>query len=416
MASRLLSVVAAAVASTASAAAAVTPVTVYKAYQPAPSSECYRQPILMALPQPPGTLLAIAEGRNNISYCSGTDWPDMPDFPIVVKRSADFGASWGPELQIMRGNLDFLTSVFDPSTGVVHLMVQLGDDNVLYATSSNGGASWSALVNVTIAGNYASIIPGVGHGVAIDPSKCLDPTCGGTAGRLLMPWACTVEGPVSNDTACSNCRTCLVASDDHGATWYLSAVSTQAGSRESALVQLNSADWATMGAVIYASERNLGANPGVRLHAVSTDGGKTFASQWYGVDQSLPDIDTGNWTGVVSGLARVAAPSSSSSTGGGLRAASSSSSSSSSSVDRLVFTAPYNSVAQRANLTAFVSSGIGPGLTWSLSKLGPIWPGDAAYSDALQINATHLGVLFECGSGGDFAAQVAFAAIPLAAL
>lgn len=33
----------------------------------------------------PDIILAFAEGRN-ISYCSGTFWPDVPDFPIVVRR------------------------------------------------------------------------------------------------------------------------------------------------------------------------------------------------------------------------------------------------------------------------------------------------------------------------------------------
>lgn len=319
--------------------------------------------------------------------------------------------------------------MFDPATGIVHLMIQQGDDGVIYTTSPDGGVTWTPPANITVSGNFANIIPGVGHGLAIDPQHCMDPTCAGTAGRLLMPWACTVEGPVSNDTACSSecarprgarlppfapapcltphpcqwcppppaadCRTCLLASDDNGAGWYLAAVSSQVGGRESALVQLNSADFSTMGAVVYASERNLGPAPGVRLHAVSLDGGASFDSRYYAVDTDLPDVLTTNWTGVVSGLARVSAPS---------------------APDFLVFTAPYNNVSERANLTAFVSSGVGPSATWSVSAIGSLWSADAAYSDTLQINDTHLGVLFECGSNGDFAAQIAFAAVPVASL
>ena len=85
---------------------------------------------------------------------------------------------------------------------------------------------------------------------------------------------------------------------------------------------------------------------------------------------------------------------------------------------RLLFTAPYNSEARRANLTAFTSGGLAPpGLgSWALSALGPLWSQDAAYSDALQINATHVGVLFECGTGGDFAARINFLALPLVSL
>lgn len=51
----------AAVAACAVAAAAAISITrVYEAYQPG-QPECYRQPILLSLPQPAGTLLAFAE-------------------------------------------------------------------------------------------------------------------------------------------------------------------------------------------------------------------------------------------------------------------------------------------------------------------------------------------------------------------
>lgn len=388
-----------ALAAAAAAAAAVPTVAVYKSYQPG-QPECYRQPILVAAGAP-GTLLAFAEGRNinNYSFCAGTEYPDVADFPIVVRRSTDFGATWGASsTTIMQGNLDFLTAAYDASTSTVHLMVQLGDDGVVYSASRDAGATWSAPVNVSVPpGSYASIIPGVGRGLVIDPSRCLDPTCAGTAGRILMPWACTVNGPVSNDTACGNCRSCLLLSDDQGASWRLGAVSNNSGSRESALVQLDSAAWYAMGAVVYANERNLGAVPGVRLEDVSTDGGASFAPSRAGVARGLPDVDTGNWTGVVAGLTRVRG-----SGGGG-------------GDDFLFFTAPA-AQATRANLTAFVSSGVAPGFTWAPSPLGTIYADAAAYSDALQINSTHVGLLFECGSGGDFAAQIAFAAVSISQL
>lgn len=191
-------------------------------------------------------------------------------------------------------------------------------------------------------------------------------------------------------------------------------MSNNTGSRESALVQLDSADFGTLKGVVYANERNLGPAPGVRMHDVSLDGGASFAPSLAGTDSDLPDVDTGNWTGVVSGLARLSPPAS---------AAGRSSSSSLRGVasaapgDFLLFTAPFNTIGQRVNLTAFVTAGVtGEPSAWRPSRIGPIWAQDAAYSDTLQINSTHVGVLFECGTGGDFAAQIAFAAIPIADL
>ena len=276
---------------TASLAAALQVTPVFTSYQ-VNQSECYRQPILLSLPG--NRLVALVEGRSGISWCAGTDWPVAPSFPIVSRASNDGGATWGDIATVLPpANLDFLTSVFDPRTNKLHLMVQLGDDGIVYTTSTDFGRSWSPAVPIFVAGTFASIIPGVGHGIVIDPKYCIDPSCGGTAGRLIMSFACTLAGPVSNDTYCVYCRTCLLTSDNGGGSWALSAVSNHTGSREAALAQLNSADYFTTGAVVYVSERNLGPTPGSRMHAVSLNGGSTFDARYYGVDASLPDVLTG---------------------------------------------------------------------------------------------------------------------------
>jgi Neuraminidase (sialidase) len=241
--------------------------------------------------QTPTALLAFVEGRPGIPYCSGTFYPTTPDFPILLRTSRDAGATWSAELEITRGNLDFLVAVYDPRTARTLLLVQLGDTGTIQTTSADDGATWSAPVPVTIAappGVYAALIPGVGHGLVVSPAHCLDATCGGTAGRLVLPFVATLVGPVSNDTACGTCASALVYSDDGGATWTLGAVSDQNGSREAALAQLDSAAHAALAGVVLASERNLGNATGVRLRAVSVDGGRGFSSE--GVDAGLPDV------------------------------------------------------------------------------------------------------------------------------
>ena len=198
------------------AAYAPNPQPLWTAYTDA--TRCFRQPLLVATRT---ALLAFVEGRPGIAYCSGTDWPAAPDFPIFVRASKDGGSTWAPPVRITDGNLDFLVAVFDPAAGRTHLLVQQVDTGTIRTTSADDGASWSPPVAVAVqapAGVYSALIPGVGHGLALDARFCLDPTCGGTAGRLVVPFVATRVGPVSNDTACGTCATALVWSDDGGET------------------------------------------------------------------------------------------------------------------------------------------------------------------------------------------------------
>jgi hypothetical protein len=269
-------------------------VLLWEAYQD-PNVACFRQPLLVRTPT---RLLAFSEGRPGIPYCSGTFYPTSPDFPIVLRASLDDGATWSASTELVRGNLDFLVAVFDPASARTLLLVQQGDTGTIQLFSVDDGVTWSAPLPVDVAapaGVYASLIPGVGHGLIVSASYCLEPSCGGSAGRIIVPFVATKVGPVSNDTACGSCSTALVWSDDGGDTWALGAVSEQNGSREAALVQLNSGDYSTLGAVIYAGERNLGNATGDRLHAISADGGASFTT--YGIDVALPDVNTANWTG-----------------------------------------------------------------------------------------------------------------------
>ena len=382
-------------AAAASSAAAVSPpgVALWTAYSG--SANCYRQPLLVATPS---ALLAFVEGRPGIAWCSGTDWPAAPDFPILLRRSADGGATWGAEQQLARGNLDFLVAVFDAVASRVLLLVQQGDDGVVQLASGDDGATWSAPAPVAVAVpqglNLSALIPGVGHGLQVSAAHCLDPTCAGLAGRLVLPFVATLSGPVSNDTACGTCATALVVSDDGGATWSLGAVSEQNGSREAALAQLDSADFGTLGAVLLASERNLGNATGTRLRAVSADGGASFRAAAYARD-GLPDVVTANWTGCVDGMTRFVDPASPS------------------APPRLAFTAPA-AVGERADLSLWVSCT--GGASWlGGAPVQQLWAGPSAYSDAIQLNSTHLGVVFE-GGAAEFAGGIQFLTVPFPAL
>ena len=220
-------------------AADVSVVQLFAAYTGFP--DCARQPLLL---RAGADLLVFYEGRPGIwptDSCSGVFYPAAPDFPIYLRRSSDGGATWSPPANLTHGNLDFLVAVHDEARGVVHLLLQSGDAGVLALESHSAGRDWSPprALNLTTPG-LASLIPGVGHGLQVQGALCgrANPTCSGAAGRLVLPFVATREGPVSNDTACGTCASALVYSDDGGRTWLLGAVSDQNGSREAALVQL----------------------------------------------------------------------------------------------------------------------------------------------------------------------------------
>eukprot|EP01116_Phalansterium_solitarium_P015113 TRINITY_DN3322_c0_g1_i2.p1 TRINITY_DN3322_c0_g1~~TRINITY_DN3322_c0_g1_i2.p1 ORF type:complete len:384 (+),score=88.93 TRINITY_DN3322_c0_g1_i2:678-1829(+) len=353
--------------------------TVFSAYSGYPP--CYRQPVLV-IPNPE-TVLAFAEGRNN-SFCSGT----IDGYPkyIQLRRSLDGGATWGSVQEIFAGNVDYLGAVFDADISRVFLFIQNGS-GVAYTTSDDLGATW--LTPVAIELPYkGSMQPSVAHGVQLRSELCTSADCGGAVGRIVMPFVCHGNGAeATGDIACPGCFSCLILSDDHGKTWQFGAKSAQEGTRESSVVQLNSSQGGnSAGADVYASERNMGDSTGYRLHARSTDSGKTFSA--YGKDYELPDSDVPNWTGCVAGLARF-------DTAG---------------APKILFSAPTNKTV-RAQMAVFTS--FDEAHTWGSGRL--VYPNMAGYSDVFQLNATHAAILFENGET-EFAARISFAVFDAAFL
>jgi hypothetical protein len=129
-------------------------------------------------------------------------------------------------------------------------------------------------------------------------------------------------------------------------------------------------------ATVYASERNMGAAPGTRWHAISLDSGRTLTR--FGVDPTLPDGDTKNWTGIVAGLARVGE-------------------------DSVYFSTP-SATGARADLTLYHSSD--ECTSWETPGVVVI-PGPAGYSDMGGLNATHGAILCENGAK-EFAQKISF--------
>jgi len=354
-------------------------ITLFKAYNGYPP--CFRQPLIVSLDS--SRLIVFAEGRNN-SYCSGS--ADGSNSSIHSRYSEDGGLTWSPmqELYHAPPMPDYLSAVSDPSTGSVHLFIQTSPN--LQLTTLDGGKTFSdpKPVSITIPTGY-SATPGVATGITISGDLCSESTCAGTTGRLVVAWVCHKTANnnrlriSSADVSCKGCFSCLATSDDQGKTWNISAVSTQEGSREASIAQLDAKVYpgSSTSAVIYASERNMGASSGIRWHAVSTDSGKSFSS--FGLDPSLPDGKTANWTGICAGLARVD--------------------------NTLLFSTPMATGA-RADLGFYRSTD--ESSTWSSGVLFSAGP--AGYSDVTSLNETHAAIVWENGAQ-EFSQQINFATV-----
>lgn len=275
-------------------------VDLFVAYSGVPGfPPCFRQPILQVLNN--SHVLAFAEGRFN-GYCSGG--ADGSNSSLWVRRSTDGGASWAPAAMLYDAppQPDYLSCAYDARSGRVLLFIQTTPNMVVH--SDDAGLTWSraAPMNISLPPGVAAS-PGVAHGIQLQGALCAEPTCGGAAGRLVVAWVCHRKAAAApppaaaGDVSCAGCYSCLATSDDGGATWRIAAaaVTSQEGSREASLVQLPASSHpGAPGAVIYVTQRNMGATPGHRWHSVSLDSGSSLSL--FGTDPGLPDVDTKNWT------------------------------------------------------------------------------------------------------------------------
>ena len=309
-----------------------------------------------------GDLLAFCEGRSSYS--------DGGDIDLVMKRSTDNGATWG-NLQLVHeeGGTAPITignpaPVLDATTGHVHLLFTRENDTVFHMKSTDHGATWSTPTEITSNvklpdwGWYAT---GPCHGIQL--------TRGSQAGRLVIPANHRV-GTNGSDSGAFGAQ--IIYSDDHGATWQMSAyadAASGAAPNETTLVELNTpgiADDTGTGSHIYINSRDYGSDAGNRSEAYSGDGGNTYTTAYDGNSHFVTPICQGS-------LVRFSATDQ-----GGAS-------------NRIIFSSPNGS--SRSNGSLWMSSD--ESVTWSQPK--QLYDGLFAYSDMVKTADDNLGVLFETG-------------------
>jgi len=230
----------------------------------------YRIPALIATKR--GTLLAFAEGRARMR--------DHAENDIVLKRSTDQGATWGP-LQLIdeegSNALNNPTAVVVRETGLVLLMyqhypngfdehkAQTGYDGpfvcrTLLTHSDDDGVTWSEPREITRQVKR----PTVATSTATGPGIGIQLNRGKHAGRILMPFN---QGPYGK------WQVYAAFSDDKGETWRYGETApegTKGYANEVQFVELSD------GSVMLNARNQAGDK--LRKIAVSRDAGETWST------------------------------------------------------------------------------------------------------------------------------------------
>jgi sialidase-1 len=335
--------------------------------------DCYRIPAVVRTKQ--GTLLAFAEARrdNGLSWCN-----DAGHIDLVVRRSADNGATWGPEITVAsggpatRGNPVPIVVDGGPHDGRIVLLTThnpFGQSTprtpyVQYSTKAQDGTAWTAprsLADEIDKPDWTWYATGPVHGIQL--------ARGTHAGRLVAGMnADTPSGTIAG----------IVYSDDYGDTWHLGG--TRPGASASIIPQELSPIELTDGRVYLAARNQATGAQWPRAYAISADGGQTLTAPFAFV-QNLAATPR-----VQGSTLRLRA------TDEGDR------------YNRILFATP-NDPVYRKNLTIY--SSYDESSTWQGGK--QITTDRSGYSDLVEIGDGRIGVLYEAGlESGDARDEIRF--------
>jgi sialidase-1 len=319
-----------------------------------------------------GTLLAFAEARR-----AGRG--DAGDIDLVIKRSADGGATWSA-LKVIgdngAGTFGNPCPVIDRESGTIWLLTtqNLGEDKesqILDGTSKGGrtvwvmhskddGVTWSEPKDISASVKKADWTwYATGPGIGIQTR----------GGRLVIPANHALAGTKVHQSH-------LIYSDDRGKTWRLGGIAAD-HTNESQVVEL--AD----GRLMLNMRNHPPQKPeNMRMVAISTDGGRTLGETT--IDRTLIEPPA------QASLVRysLAAPGSSK----GREKGDEKSADKSAGRNRLLFANP--AAPKRERMTVRLS--YDEGATWPVSRV--IYEGPSAYSCLVVLRDRTIGLLYERGA------------------
>ncbi|ATL31930.1 sialidase family protein [Streptomyces formicae] len=330
-----------------------------------PGYACYRIPAVVKTTK--GTLLAFAEGRVN-------DCSDAGDIDLVLKRSHDGGRTWGPLQVINEGAGDTHGNpapVVDRESGRVLLAETYNtgrtdgkncdvpcDRTPHLQYSDDDGASWSAPRDLS-----DEILPADWNSwYATGPVHGIQLTRGKHAGRLAF----SVNAETWNGSRVTANHAALIISDDGGDHWRIGAKDSYPIADDGTFRQKPSEMTLTErpdGAVYVSGREQDGTDLGHRTHAISYDGGSSFAAPF----RALPDLYTPQVQGSTLWF-------------GG----------------RMLLACPGDPDRRR---TLQIRSSYDGGRTWDSVDRGTTVTTDwSGYSDLVRADGAHVGLMYEGGA------------------
>lgn len=362
--------------------------------------DTFRIPAVVAVREPDSrrqVLVAFAEGRR-------LGKADHGDVDVVRRLSYDGGCTWSEARPVADSGQDTLGNPAPVVVGdggrVVLLTTRNGGDatesaimtgraapedgrRVFVQSSADAGVSWSAPREITgqvKRADWRWYATGPGHGVEL--------TAGPGAGRLVVGANHSVAPPdgggggSGRDTGAEPrhyAGHCLL-SDDGGESWRIGYVDAAGDGthhvNETAVAQLPD------GTLYFNARDQKGESPGNRVHAWSRDGGATLDAPF--------DATAGITAPPVQGsLLQVAGD----------------------TADAPLLMAAPADPRDRARMT--VRASLDGGATWSAGYR--LSDAKAAYSDLVQLDDDHVGILYETGRTTAYEA-IRFTPLPIATL
>ena len=318
-------------------------------------SHTYRIPSVVVASD--GGLLAFCEARR-------TTGSDTGDIDLVLKRSADGGATWG-EMQVIwddgPNTCGNPCAVVDQETSTIWLLAchNLVEDHemkiwegmskstrtIWAIRSDDSGASWSSPVEITSTTkppNWSWYATGPGSGIQLQ--------YGDHKGRLVIPCDHGVAGGWDYHSH-------VFYSDDHGETWQLGGSVPDNTTSECQVVEL--ADGTLLLSIRYHAWINRAEAPYYRTIAFSRDGGET----WGDVRKDQALIDPRCQASIFRHT----------------------------SGNAILFSNPANTARDRMTVRASYDEG----KTWAASKM--LHPGPSAYSCLTVLPDNSIGCFYERG-------------------